>query len=107
MTRVSTNAGKHSYLRSDKRDIFKRKKAENYIPIDFSIKPSFDCKFETDYSDKNGKTIFYKDVVTYKNEEYEVSYDSRNFHWSVVSKKTQETLKLKEIHKHCSIVITK
>lgn len=82
MTRVSTNAGKHPYLRSDLGDLFEHiRNYEKGIPIDFTVVPKFNVVAETEYYDKKNIKIFYNDVVTYKMEKYKITYDSREHFW--------------------------
>jgi len=107
MTRVSSNAGKHPYLRTDLGDLFEHiRKKEKGIKIDFNIQPLFKNAVDTEYKDKNKKVIGYKDVVSYKNEEYLVTYNSKEFYWIIENLHDQKkVLKLREIAD--SVVIKK
>jgi hypothetical protein len=106
MTKVSTNAGKHPYLRNDGDfahlfDHIHLKKEG--IKFDFKIKPKFN-PVDTDLKDKNGVNLFHMDIVQYKREEYLVGYDTRNFNWKITKISDNKTsLNLNDVHK--SVVI--
>ena len=99
MTKVSTNAGKNPYSRSD----------FNYYPIynpdrkaglklDMNIKPKFKTVVSTEYKDKKGMVIHFNDVVTYKKNDYRVKYNSKEFFWIIEDlTENKNTLKLSEI----------
>jgi hypothetical protein len=99
MTKVSSNAGKHPYLRTDLGDLFKHiRNKDKGIKIDFNVLPVFKNIVDTEYKDKNRKRINYKDVVNYKNEEYLVTYNSKEFYWIIENLHDKEkVVKLSEI----------
>ena len=101
MTRVSSNAGKHSYLRPENDYLFNEiRDKEKGIPIDFSIKPKFNIKIDTEYKDKKKRKIFFKDIVVFKDEEYSIIYNPKEFYWIMEKcSDPQKQLKLKEYAK--------
>jgi len=107
MTRVSSNAGKHPYLRTDLGDLFEHiRNKEKGTRIDFNIQPQFKNIVATEYKDKRGKGIDYKDIVTHKNEDYLVTYNSKEFYWIIENlHDNKKVLKLREIAD--SVVIKK
>jgi hypothetical protein len=86
MSKVSSNAGKHPYLRPENASLFddliSEKEGLPFLPDD---KVKFVHQVETEFVDKKKKTLFFRDVVTYNQEEYEVNYDSKNFCWIIRS----------------------
>jgi len=82
MNKVSSNAGKHPYLRPENDHLFDHIRIkEGGIPMNSTVKPVFVNAVQTEYTDKNGKKLFYRDVVMYKGEEYRIDYDSKEFCW--------------------------
>lgn len=101
MTKVSTNAGKHPYLRSDFIPPVEIHYKGTGIEFDPKILPKFKSIIDTEYKDKKGRKLFFKDIVVYitEKEEYEIGYDGRVFCWILINQKNpKRTLKLKEFH---------
>lgn len=78
MTKVSSNAGKHPYLRTDEeeyRNLFSHLKfGHGGVPISEIKNPFFKVKIETEYVDKNNEIIHFKDTVKFQNREYRIDY---------------------------------
>lgn len=84
MTKVSTNAGKHPYLRIDLDHLFDHMRIkEKGIKMDHTKQPQFNTVVETGISDKKDKKLFFKDIIIYNNEEYQVDYNAKDFHWMI------------------------
>lgn len=86
MSKASSNAGKHNYLRSDREDLFKHIKfTEGGISLK-GFNPIYkEQKIATEYVDKFGKKLHYRDVISYKDEDYRIDYNSKEFYWILVN----------------------
>jgi hypothetical protein len=93
MTKVSTNAGKHPYLRTDLGDLFEHMHKNNNTISLKNINPKFHVEIDTEYSDKNKKQLFYGDIVVLENNRYKVDYDTRELSWVFVNQKNPKLLK--------------
>lgn len=84
MTKVSSNAGKHPYLRPDHEFLFDHLKNEKKgIKFDVNNQHKFVNVISTEYFDKNNIELFGGDTVTYKNVDHVITYDSREFCWII------------------------
>lgn len=106
MKNVSSNAGKHPYRRSDfvsPYTVTYDKPGIKLIPITAKFKTII----ETDYQDKKGKRIYFKDVIIYDEQEYIIDYNAKEFFWIAVSLKNEsKTLKLSKIARKSTIKIS-
>jgi hypothetical protein len=97
MTKVSTNAGKHPYRRSDFVSPYKQNYDKPGLPL-VPTKAKFKTVIDTEYKDKKGKKIFFRDVIIYNKGEYKIDYDAKQFYWVACSlKKPEKALKLSQI----------
>jgi hypothetical protein len=97
MTKVSSNAGKHPYQRTDGDYAHQFDHIRNHergIEFNHTIKPKFNSKVETEFKDKEGKRILFKDLLIFKKEEYVVGYNSKEFFWNI-----ENTTDPKKMHK--------
>lgn len=110
MTKVSSNAGKHSYLRPENSSFFdnlitKKHRQKRGLPL----LPYNDVKFvimiKTDYVDKNNRELYYNDVVSFNHEDYVVDYDSRNYCWIIRSENNSKKIEI--LSKIASLTILK
>lgn len=100
MTRVSSNAGKHPYLRPDFVPPVEINYEKTGIKFDPNIIPKFHIEIDSEYKDKKGKKLYFKDIVTFEKEQYTVGYDGQVFCWIISTvKNPKKTLKLKDYHK--------
>jgi hypothetical protein len=84
MTKVSSNAGKHPYLRPDHGFLFDHLKIDkNGRKFDTNVEVRIKQRISTDYFDSNKVEIFYGDTVTYREVEYLVTYDTREYCWTM------------------------
>lgn len=82
MSKVSTNAGKHPYLRPENASLFDNLFPEKEgLPFTKDMKVKFMIQVETEYKDKKKTMLSYRDIVTYQKEDYEIDYDSREYRW--------------------------
>jgi hypothetical protein len=100
MGKVSTNAGKHPYLRPDFHDaLFGKNKTDEKSGTALSqiIMGKFKNIVETGYVDANGEMLFFGDEVTLDGETYTMDYDSRFHAW--IAKTTDKLWNLWLIHR--------
>lgn len=103
MTKVSTNAGKHPYRRSDYVPPVVIEKKMNGIPFSSIVK--FKAIVPTDYKDKKGKMLFFKDVIKYEKEEYEIGYNGKEFYWEITGiNNPKNTYRLSDVNKSVFLV---
>lgn len=108
MTKVSSNAGKHPYLRPENSHLFVHIEKSNGK----KLLPQEQVKFnnisaETEFVDKKKKRLSYRDIVTLDKEDYEIGYNSREFYWNMVNlKDPKKTLRLSE-NAHLVVLKTK
>lgn len=104
MSKASSNAGKHNYLRSDREDLFSHIKfSEGGIPLN-SFKPIYKLqKINSEYVDKFGKQLFYRDIVSYKDEDYRIDYNSKEFYWILVNLNDSKKAQILKKTAHLSI----
>jgi len=104
MRRVSSNAGKDPYRRSDFISPFNPTIKKKGIPFNFNIKPNFTVKIDTEYCDNVGNKLYFKDIIIFENEEYEIGYDGKEFNWIIfLVKNNEKKLKLKLINQSISL----
>jgi hypothetical protein len=97
MSKVSSNAGKHPYLRPENASLF-----DNLFPekegLPFAKGVKFIVNVQTEYVDKKKNVLSYLDIVTYQKGDYEIGYDCKEFRWimkNLTSPKRVEILKEK------------
>lgn len=100
MTKVSTNAGKNPYSRTDFISPVVIQKGNTGIRIDPTVIPKFKVEVDTEFKDKKGKIISFKDLVTYEKEQYEVGYDGKEFRWIITHlNNPKKAFILSKVHK--------
>jgi len=96
MSKVSSNAGKHPYLRTDEeeyRNLFSHLKFDHGgIPISEIKKPFFNVTAETEYLDKNGQQICFRDTIEFKKREYVVYF--RDLKWIMIDTKDSKKVEI-------------
>jgi hypothetical protein len=95
MSKVSSNAGKHPYLRTDEdeyRNLFNDPKFEcsGGKRISEIKEPFFKVEIDTEYVDKNKKNIHFNDTVKFQNREYRIDY--WNEKWVMVNMEDHEDI---------------
>lgn len=107
MARISTNAGKHPYMRSDSGHLFGNLEPEKAgIPFNADIKIRFVNVVDTEYRDERDKIIYFKNIVKYNGETYQVDYDGQNFWWIIRSEENPtKTHKLSAVAKSLTLNI--
>lgn len=103
MPKASSNAGVHPYLRSDQPNLFDHvPKPSGGIRLStITIKP-MESVVKTEYKDKNGKDLYFKDEVEVEDKRYVIDYDFKQFKW--VLKNEKKVIILKEVHKKTLLV---
>lgn len=103
MAKASTNAGLHPYLRSDTQHLFDHiPKASGGIRLKSTPIKAMDTVVKTEYKDKNGKDLYFKDEVQVEDEKFEIDYDSKQFRW--VLKNEKKVIMLKKVCKKTVLV---
>jgi len=51
------------------------------IKMNHNMIPRAPEKIQTEYVDKKGKKIFFRDIIIYVKEEYEIDYNAKEFYW--------------------------
>lgn len=106
MTKVSTNAGKHPYLRTgDEYDhLFDHLWIKTGgIKMNHAIQPKFKTVIDTGKKDKRGKKLFFKDVVLYEKKEYQIDYNAKDFYWILrLNSDPTKTHPLNSVCKSCN-----
>lgn len=106
MTKVSSNAGKHPYLRSDNVSLFHDiKQQKKGLRFDPDNQPKARSRVSTEYFDQNNLEIFGGDTVIYKNEEYRIDYSSREFSW--IMEKVNDPKRYEILRKTAHLTILK
>jgi len=105
MTKVSSNAGKHPYLRPENDHLFDHLRIEKEGISLSKVKPVFVDSVQTDYSDQKKRKLFYQDVVIFKGEEYRIDYDTREYCW--IMEKLDDPKKRLNLKKTASSVVFK
>jgi len=104
MGKASSNAGKDYYRRPDYQHLFKEiKEKVKGIPFTTETPTFVDTVVNTEYKDKNGKDLFFRDEVQLQDEKFIIDYDGKQFKWVV--KNESKVIMLKEVSK--KIVLTK
>lgn len=89
MGKVSTNAGKAFYLRSDHQHLFKNKKRSDdfkkLLPINEITSVSFKTVVDTGYCDSALQILYFGDEVNYNQNKYIIDYDGKGFDWIIRS----------------------
>lgn len=107
MTKVSSNAGKHFYLRSDHEYIFAHIKEHKPGIELIKVIPKFKTVIDTGYVDKKKAKLFFKDIIIYNKEEYHIDYNAKEFYWIACSfENPEKNLKLSKIAKKCLLKIS-
>lgn len=98
MSKVSSNAGKHPYLRSDCENLFNHLIIEKKGKlISSNLNPFFNVEIKTEFYDNKMQIISYRDIIQYKKEKYQINYDSQNFSWIAINVDSNKIEKLNEI----------
>lgn len=105
MTKVSTNAGKHPYLRVENGHLFANIGSADGKPLAVQKKVKFNVVCDTNLTDKNKKKLFYRDIVIFDKEEYEIGYDSREFQWNMVN--INDSKKVLNLAKNANLITLK
>jgi hypothetical protein len=96
MSKVSSNAGKHPYLRTDEeeyRNLFSHLKFDyGGVHISKIKKPFFNVTAETEYIDKDGQQISFKDILKFRKREYVV--DFRDQKWIMIDIKDPKKVEI-------------
>lgn len=104
MGKASSNAGKDYYLRPDYQHLFKDIKSTlKGIPFTTETPTFVDTVVNTEYKDKNGKDLFFRDEVALEDEKFIIDYDGKQFKW--VIKNENKVIMLKEVSK--KIILTR
>lgn len=103
MGKASTNAGKDYYLRPDYQYLFDNINPEkNGIPLSTKNPIFMETIVKTEYKDKKGKDLYFKDEVELEENgtnsgKFIVDYDGKQFKW--VIKNDKKTIILKDVTK--------
>ena len=96
MSKVSSNAGKHPYLRTDEdeyKNLFSHLKFDHGgVLISVIKKPFFKIEVDTEYFDRDGEIIRYGDTLKFQKEEYIV--DFREEWWVLVNIKDSKNVEI-------------
>lgn len=107
MSKVSTNAGKHPYLRTDEeeyRNLFSHLKTESGgIPILKIKTPLFKVEAETEFFDKNNQSIWFGDSLKFQNDEYVVKFQNRK--WIMVNIKDSKKVEILKEKAHLTVLL--
>jgi hypothetical protein len=100
MTKVSSNAGKHPYLREDKQlELFGDVKRTIQNPIKNNFNVKFNIIADTEYYDKNNNLIFFNDKILFEGEIYKVHYHSILHFWTI--KNEHNEFPLSHVYNEC------
>lgn len=106
MPKVSSNAGKHPYLRTNEREyenLFSHLKTESGgIPISEISNPSFKVDVETEYVDKNNQSIRFRDTLIFQKREYVV--DFRDEKWVMIDASNPKKMEILGKKAHLTVL---
>lgn len=107
MSKVSSNAGKHPYLRTDEeeyRNLFSHLKFDHGgIPISGIKEPIFKVEAETEYVDKNGQPICFRNILGFQKREYIV--DFRDQKWIMIDINDPKKVEILKEKAHLSVFL--
>lgn len=105
MPKVSSNAGKHPYLRPENASFFVSNNIEKKgLPFKENLIVKFKVNIETDYCDKKKNVLSYLDIVTFKNEDYKITYDSKEYRWIMENLNDSKKVEILQEKAHLAIL---
>lgn len=106
MSKVSSNAGKHPYLRTDEeeyKNLFSHLKFDHGgIPISEIKKPFFKIEVDTEYVDQENQIIRFGDTLKFQKREYIVDFTDQK--WIMIDIKDFKKVEILREKAHLTVL---